>query len=334
MKVALDRRFDSGGVARYAADLGGALETAFADVEIATITSSAGRTRVPFSPLARRRSGRAARAAHADVFHGTHLEVPGRLGMPAVVTIHDTIPLEWRASLPSRMKRAYFRRLLMQAFERAARVIVPSEWTRDSLVRRGFDQSKITIVPHGVATRWNHSTDEERAGARARFAGGGRYVATIHSAKPHKNARLLVEVAPALRGLGLTLVSPGHGGADGVSFVGDLDDDELRSFYGGAEVFLFPSHLEGFGLPVLEALACGASVACSSTIGALPYVRAAVVTFPPTDAVQAAEAVASLVESGGELVRDGAREIVREHSVERMARATRVVYDDALGVAA
>lgn len=96
-------------------------------------------------------------------------------------------------------------------------------------------------------------------------------MASIYSPRPHKNFGVLIEAARLVPGI--RFVAAGAvGDAEEVSFTGHLSDTDLRLFYGGAEVFVLPSIIEGFGLPVIEALACGTPVICGEGVRALSYI--------------------------------------------------------------
>jgi glycosyltransferase involved in cell wall biosynthesis len=117
------------------------------------------------------------------------------------------------------------------------------------------------------------------------------------------------------------------------SRVAHLSDDELRSFYGGAEVFLLPSLLEGFGLPIVEALASGTPVVCARSIGAVEFVERGVVPVDTSSVEPIIEAVSEMARDDGlreRLVRDGGEQ-ARSLTIPLMCERTMDVYREAAG---
>lgn len=244
----------------------------------------------PFTPWGRRRAANLAREWGADVFHGMHFELP-RSDLPMVVTIQDLIPLTFPASMPNPLRRMAFRRIVSSAIAHAERILVTSDASRDEIVAFGARPEVIRVIPLGVSDLFKPLNEQERREARSHFAAGERYVASIFSPRPHKNFGVLVEAARLVPGV--RFVAAGAiGDAEEISFTGHLSDTDLRLFYGGAEVFVLPSLIEGFGLPLVEALACGSPVVCGRGVRALSYldVGAAVVD------VQSAAAIASTID--------------------------------------
>jgi glycosyltransferase involved in cell wall biosynthesis len=264
-----------------------------------------------------------ARRLDATLVHGLHLELP-RTGVPGVVTIQDLIPLEHPASMPSPARRAVYRRILDSSLRRAVRVIVPSEATAASLRARGVDPALLAVVPLCADPVFRPSSEEERMAARKRFAEGRPYVAAVTGAKAHKNPDGLAAAAALLCGR-----------IDVVAIGGSLTDAELRGFYGGAEILVLPSHVEGFGLPALEALACGVPVVCGAGVGALPYLRDGIMEVDVRSPEEIAGAVARVVEDKALRTRlaEGGTAAASRLSRERMARETVAVYRSVLAQA-
>lgn len=251
------------------------------------------------------------RFAGLDAVHYP-LTVPSpRVDVPTVVTLHDV----QHRDLPEFFgpARRSFRRL---AYDRAARgaeaVVVTSEFVRDRAVQAlDLDPARIRVIPHGI----DHSV----------FTPGSeeREPLVLYPARPwpHKNhARLfqafaaLRETRPQLRlvltGGGLERLEPLP---EGVENLGAVPAAQLASLYRRAACLVFPSLYEGFGIPTLEAMACGCPVA-SSTAGALPEVCGdAAVMFDPTDV----EAMAAAM-----LETDGRRDELRELGLARAAKYT------------
>ena len=250
----------------------------------------------------------------ADVIHMPNYSMPLRPGLPTVVTIHDlaffTDPDRYTAinamSLMSATKTSA---------RQATRLIVPSNATRDELVRvLGIDQGRIDVAYHGVDHRLFHRPDEVQVSrVTARLGLHGKpYVAFLGSLTPRKNAPALVsgwvaavadlENPPALVLAGgggwsqeldeaiagvpahLRLIRPGY-----------LPFADLPGFLGGALVVGAPSRGEGFGLPVLEAMACGAPV-LTTRRASLPEVGGDAVEYTEPDADSIAVALRALLD--------------------------------------
>ena len=269
MRVFLDHRVAVGGVDRYARALIRGLKQLPEGPEIID-HSSAGFLKRPFTPWGRWLVGRDAETSRADVVHGMHFEAP-TTDLPVVVTIQDLIPLEFPDSMPSRAARTIFKRMILQTLRRAERVIAPSDLTQDALVSFGFDRGSIRVIPLAPDPIFRPSGQTEDEGARARFSGGKPYVAVIGHRKAHKNLQVVQSVAAAVApDVAIVCIGPSPL-VEPVITLGSLSDTELRGFLSGAEAYLLPSIIEGFGLPAVESASCGTPVIGGARIGALPY---------------------------------------------------------------
>jgi glycosyltransferase involved in cell wall biosynthesis len=251
----------------------------------------------------------------ADVLHCPHYTMPLRCRVPVVTTLHDATFFT-HPDVHLKLKRAFFRRWTRTSLDRAARCIVPSQATADEIARvvaRG--QGRVDVAHHGVDPATFHVPDEglvraarEHLGLRAR-----RYVAFLGTIEPRKNVPFLIEGwrravegredPPALVIAGgrgwdtriddaLAAVPPGLE----VLLPGYLPLDMLAGFLGGAEVVAYPSLAEGFGLPVLEAMACGSPVLTTTSL-ALPEVGGDAVAYTDPTAAGIAASLRSLLGS-------------------------------------
>jgi glycosyltransferase involved in cell wall biosynthesis len=207
--------------------------------------------------------GRAADRARLDVFHAPHYVVPFTR-VPVVVTIHDLIHLRH----PNPLARGYARRMLGRATRRSLRVLTVSETVKRELTATfGCGEEQVIVTPNGVTAPFGGEGP----------AAAGRYFLFVGNDKPHKNVDLLVE-AFTRAATDATLVLPGAEFArfrdrERVIVPGFVSDDELAALYRGAIALVMPSREEGFGLPALEAMACGCPV-ITSTAAALVEITA------------------------------------------------------------
>jgi len=234
-----------------------------------------------------------------DVIHATTFAIPPK-NAPLVVTVHDLAFLH-EPNHFTRHGRRFFRRGLALARRNADVVLVPSQSTLDDCVEAGFDESRLRLVPHGVAVR-AVSADEVAAFVGA-YQLPERYVLWCGTLEPRKNVPTLLEAFAKLRRtdpeLGLVLVGPagwGHAPVrtrlmQGVRLLGFLPNDQLHAAYAGSRAFCYPSLREGFGLPVLEAMAHGVPVVTSQGTAMAEFVGDGGLLVDPLDANRIAAAL-------------------------------------------
>jgi alpha-1,3-rhamnosyl/mannosyltransferase len=219
-----------------------------------------------------------------DVFHSPWLDgAPLRSPVPTVVTLHDLSPLK----RPGEYLRAGLRfKLQYLAVQRATMVIVPTRAVADDAMRAlAIPADRIEVIPQAPASTFWQRSAEEVAAVRERYGLPDRYllwVGTMRRPDPRKRVAALVR---ADRSMPLVLVGPVSRWArelPGVQLTGAVPDDELAAIYSGAHALVFPSDEEGFGLPPVEALACGTPVAACD-VPALREVLAGRVTLSDVD---------------------------------------------------
>jgi glycosyltransferase involved in cell wall biosynthesis len=234
----------------------------------------------------------------------------------------------------------------------ASRVIASSQATKDDLVQQcGIEPDKITVVYFGYDETMQPVEDEATIEkVKARYGIQGDYVLHVGTLQPRKNLGRLLEAyamvrKQAKRGETPCLVMAGRKGwlydqifqqverlglESAVILPGYVPQDDLPALLSGAHLFAFPSLYEGFGLPVLEAMACGTPVLCSN-VSSLPEVAGdAALLVDPLDVKSMAEAMNRLLQDEGlrsQLVERGYRQ-VRQFSWERCARETLAVLED------
>ena len=321
---------DRGGVGRYVDGLVTALAQAGADLSIACQRADAERygrmapqAKVVAGPaaiahrparLAWEQTGLplVAQQVGAQVVHSPHYTMPLRAGRPVIVTIHDatffTAP-----EMHSSVKGTFFRSATRTSLRRATRCIVPSKATRDEVVRVvEADPTLLDVAYHGVDQLTFHvPSSEEKSRVQARLGLAGQtYLAFLGTLEPRKNVPGLIRgwvQAFADRPDAPALVLAGGSGWDdtidhAVSEVpshlrvlrpGYLRFTDLPGFLGGATIVAYPSHGEGFGLPVLEAMACGAPVLTTPRLS-LPEVGGDAVAYTEPEPAAIAAALGAL----------------------------------------
>jgi glycosyltransferase involved in cell wall biosynthesis len=201
----------------------------------------------------------------ADVFHSPWIDgtvVRGRC--PQVVTLHDLVPLK----RPSEYLRTGLRfRLRYLAVQRAARVIVPTHAVAaDAAEHLGLSEERMAVIPKAAATVMHPRPAAEVSAVRKRYGLPADYLLWVGGMEFPDPRKRVAELAAAKRDLPLVLAGPARpwahelGERCGVTLTGAVSDDELAALYTGARALVFPSDDEGFGLPPVEALACGTPV--------------------------------------------------------------------------
>lgn len=205
--------------------------------------------------------GRAVDRSRIDLFHAPHYVVPFTK-VPLVVTIHDLIHL--RHANP--LARMYARQMISRAVNKSRRVLTVSEAVkRDIVAAFGCAGDHVVVTPNGVGAPFVHaelSPTAPRIDVRSTFL-------YVGNDKPHKNVDVLVDAFAALDMAGKSLVLTGapferFRSRKGVMVTGFVGDDELAALYRDAIALVMPSIEEGFGLPALEAMACGCAVITSN----------------------------------------------------------------------
>jgi glycosyltransferase involved in cell wall biosynthesis len=256
---------------------------------------------------------RVAREVGAQVLHCPHYTMPLAAGVPVVTTLHDATFFT-HPEVHQRVKRTFFRAWTTASLRRADRCVVPSQATLDELARvTGGVHGQVEVAHHGVDAARFHVPSGQEIGAARRHLGlsAGRYVAFLGTIEPRKNVPALIEGwQRAVAGLPdppALVLAGGRGWDERVDEVlagvpdhlevlrpGYLPLELLAGFLGGAEVLAYPSLAEGFGLPVLEAMACGAPVLTTRSL-ALPEVGGDAVEYTRPDAGAIADALRELL---------------------------------------
>jgi glycosyltransferase involved in cell wall biosynthesis len=273
--------------------------------------------------------------------------------VPIVVSVHDVSYLEYPAFF--KRSRAFQLRLTVRrTINRAARIFTPSEFSKTSIVTAyGVDPDKVLVMPNAVSPLF-HPMSRTRAMCRAssRFGFAFPFILSVGDLQPRKNHLNLIqafkELITAFPQLDHHLVLVGKetwhshsiraaarrsGVVDRIHFTGFVEDEDLLHLYGACDMFIYPSYYEGFGIPILEAMACGRAVACSNT-SAMPEVAdSAALLFDPHSVVDMVKAMRDLLlnsELRGRMERLGTHRATL-YSWETTARLTLDAYYEVVG---
>ena len=224
------------------------------------------------------------RQLQADLVHGLVNVLPLASNVPGVVTVHDLSFLHFPGLFPP-AKRMYLSALSRASVRKAAAVIAVSQQTADDVIHRlGVPAHRVTVAHNGVDVRFAPAAPAQTVAFRRAKGLPERFFLFLGTLEPRKNlqtlmaayARWRAQASPAARDVKL-VIAGGKGWYydaifaqvsalelhDSVIFPGYVPDDELPDWFRAATAFVFPSVFEGFGLPVLEAMACGTPVLCS-----------------------------------------------------------------------
>jgi glycosyltransferase involved in cell wall biosynthesis len=263
-----------------------------------------------------------------DIVHATTILVPPRTA-PLVVTIHDLAFLHEPGHFTAHGGRL-FRRSLELIRSKADLVLASSQATVDDCVAAGIPAERIRHVPLGVVAG--------RVGApgavRRRFGLDRPYLLFVGTMEPRKNLPRLIEAVErlpsdhvlAVAGLdGWGDAAPGKSDSDRVRLLGFVTDEERDDLYAGADVFVYPSIREGFGLPVAEAMALGVPVVTSRGTATEEVAGGAAVLVDPTDVESIASGIEQALADRSRLVAAG-RARAAALTWERTAEATVAAY--------
>jgi glycosyltransferase involved in cell wall biosynthesis len=353
------------GIGRYVVNLASALKRVAPELDLTLLrdpAAAAQRLALPdlptldcaVSPFALSQQWRVRsmlRGSRAALYHNPYYLMPYRPGVPVVFTCHDLIPLIFPQYYRAR-QRLIYRFTHQLALNTAQLTIAVSHSTKNDLQRFfRVKPDRIVVVHEAVDAHFQPPSRAEIDRVKQHYTLPDRYMLYFGSNKPHKNLIRLVEAYAQSgidqRGSGIGLVIGGLwdqrypeakqaveklGLADRIRFIGPVADADLPALYGSAAVFVFPSQYEGFGLPVLEAMACGTPVVCSNR-SSLPEVAGeAAVLCDPENPAALAQAIAHMIFDPVQLVERRARSLERaaQFSWEQTARLTLDVYRAAM----
>jgi glycosyltransferase involved in cell wall biosynthesis len=285
-----------------------------------------------------------------DLFHATDHLLPCLGRVPSVFTLYDLTYL--LTDTHSSLNRLFLTLMVPRFLNAADGVITISESARSDLLRNyAIEAEKVRVIYGGVSPDFRAAMPDEQARVRAKYGLPHHYMLTVGTIEPRKNLSLLLEAYRSLpdRRRDIYLVIVGRRGWRSEEFFARLHqlrleqrvvllhsvpDADLPALYSMAELFVFPSLYEGFGLPPLEAMACGTPVVASNTSSLPEVVGDAGIRVDPHDVAALAEAMEAVLTNpdlAQRLAASGAERAAR-FTWQAAALATEQVYADVLGV--
>src|SRR5215471_3574401 len=236
-----------------------------------------------------------------DLLH-VQYTAPLACPIPVVVSVHDVSFLE-HPEYFTRDRAVQLQFTVRRTVYRAARILTGSEFSKSSILKvyGDLDEEKVVVVPNAAASEFRPIAREAaQAAVRDRFRIGAPFVLSVGDLQPRKNQigliKAFAKLVRAYPQLKHNLVLAGKetwfadqvrraaresGVADRIQFFGFVSDEDLLQLYNACDLFVFPSFYEGFGLPALEAMACGRAVVCSNTSALPEVVDGAAILFDP-----------------------------------------------------
>ncbi len=287
-----------------------------------------------------------------DLFHATHYVIPPLARARAVVTIHDIIHVLYPQFLPNRAALLYARVMIRRALKRADRILTVSYNSKRDLVDYfGIAPARIEVVYNGVAPQFHADVPRsERDRVVAKYGLPRPYLLFLGGEKPHKNVRNVIRAfaeARRERALphALVLAGPMPRNSNRVEALilaldlesrvrrpGIVPEADLPGLFAGADAFLYPTLYEGFGLPVIEAMACGVPVLTSSTSALQEVAGGYAYLVDPMDVDAIAKGIVALATDPRRRAEfaDLGKRRARDFSWDRAAEQTLKIYAEAL----
>lgn len=287
-----------------------------------------------------------------DVFHSTHYNAPIFARCKIISTVHDLIHLIFPEYLSSKLGFYYAKFMFKTCVNKSRKIISVSENTKKDMIRMlGADAKKIDVIYEAVDKNIVRVEDEIlKQKVREKYSINGSYVLYVGSLRYHKNVVRLIESFCDIKKDKSIVQKLVLGGRldkkageikkilsredvkQNVCYIGEVENIDLSTLYSMADIFVFPSLYEGFGLPPLEAMACGTCV-CASNAGSIPEIlKDAALYFDPYDKSDISRVIFRLIkdkELRASLVSKGYN-VVKDFSWETAARETIKVYEQVL----
>ncbi|MDH4102611.1 MAG: glycosyltransferase family 4 protein [Thermoleophilia bacterium] len=262
--------------------------------------------------------GLSRRTRGIDVLHCTTFRGPIGGRVPTVLTVHDLAILRSPEAFP-RWHRLYGKAGLVRVLKAADAIVAVSEFTKsETLELAGVDAERIRVIPNAVDSAFGAE------GPRAE----GEYVLAVATLEPRKNLTRVVEATRAA-GVELRVVGArGWGGVEVPGWVGEIPDADLAALYRGARCLVYPSLYEGFGIPVLEAMACGTPVVTSRGTSTEEVAGGAAILVDPLDVTAIADGIEQALARRDTLIPLGlarAREFTWERAADSVVELWRAL---------
>jgi len=288
-----------------------------------------------------------ARRDGLDLWHSMAFVLPLIRPIPAIVTIYDLSFIYTPEAFPA-WQRLYLKLQSTHACRRAERIITISESGRQDVARRfGVNPERISVVYPGVDPAYRRLPPDEVARFRRAHDLPERFVLHVGTLQPRKNIPLLLEAFAQLLAPDVALVLVGGKGwlfadifakvtalglQERVRFAGYVPDEALPWWYNAASLLVFPSRYEGFGLPVVEAMACGTPVVAANSSSIPEAAGEAALFFEPDDVAALREQMALLLQNSAvsDQLRHQGPIQAKLFSWEKAGRETAVVYQTVL----
>jgi glycosyltransferase involved in cell wall biosynthesis len=259
-----------------------------------------------------------ARRVREDAPDLLHVQYTAPLGcrVPIVVSVHDVSFLE-HPEYFTRDRAWQLQWTVRRTVRRAAKILTGSEFSRNAILKvyGDLEEDKVVVVPNAAASEFRPIARETATAAvRERFRIGAPFILSVGDLQPRKNhiglIKAFAKLVRAYPQLKQNLVLVGKetwfadrvreaaaqsGAGDRIQFFGFVSDSDLLQFYNACDLFVFPSFYEGFGLPALEAMACGRAVICSNTSSLPEVVDGAALLFDPYAVDEIVRAIADLL---------------------------------------
>jgi len=281
------------------------------------------------------------RRASFALFHGTNFDLPYWTTSPRVLTIHDLSLLLLPRTHEERLVRRA-RRVLPLMVRKATVIITPSETVKREVCEHlKVSEDKVFAIPEAARACFYPAPSSETEAVLQRLGIKPEFILFVGTVEPRKNLLTLARAFERIPQIQLVIAGQkgwlsddlmaflnGSDIHDRVLFTGHLSDDDLRALYSSCRVFVYPSLYEGFGLPLLEAMSCGAPVVTSNVGSILETVGTAARLISPTNIDDLAQAITTLLNAPRERehLSSAGLEHVKNFSWERTAAATWAVY--------
>lgn len=289
------------------------------------------------------------RTEGAALYHSPYYVMPYHTGLPTLLTFYDVIPLKFPQTVTARA-RLLFRLAANLALRASDHIVTISDAARNDLGSYfGVPASKVSVTPLAAGARYRPQPAAEVGRVREKYHLPDQFLLYLGINKPHKNLSALIDAFAQIASRHAhPLVIAGawddrypqpreraahHHLGDAVRFLGPVNERDLPALYSAATLFVFPSLYEGFGLPVLEAMACGTPVACSNTPSLTEVAARAALLFDPRSVSEIRDAIVELVEDGPQRAKRTEQGLARAslYSWQATADATLRCYRQMLG---